>query len=122
MSGSLKEVTLFGTLAAGLFHSAVTVFIIRYFDYDFDTESLTRGSQVWIALGSFFLGSVPMYLYLTYGTISPILVVTSCWFLVVRTEIRRGPGEPFGTLYLGLWPIVVALSIGAFWLEYILIS
>lgn len=107
VNDALDGETGVGSLAAGVLHAAVVVGFSGLQFRTFDLE--TVGLAVWVTVGLVLVGSVPVYVAVKTGRLSPAAVVgAGLGFVLV---VPSDGGLSFGALYAVGWllPLVLAL-------------
>ncbi|ELZ30076.1 hypothetical protein C474_11960 [Halogeometricum pallidum JCM 14848] len=107
VNDALDGETGVGSLAAGVLYAAVIVGFSGLQFRTFDLE--TVGLAVWVTVGLVLVGSVPVYVAVKTGRLSPAAVVgAGLGFVLV---VPSGDGLSFGALYAIGWllPLVLAL-------------
>lgn len=104
-------------LVAGLVHVTVSVVLWNsWFDNLWRMFSVKPQNAVYLLLGMFLLGFVPVLFYVGNKVRSPAVIVGTLLFLSGFASVLAGPvtapsasPTPFA-LYILLWPGIVALS------------
>lgn len=114
----VTRASLMGGVVGGFVHTGVAVFLWNYFGFDSLVELLTIKplNAVYLMLGMFLLGFVPVMFYVGQRFISPAVVVGGFLLLSgigsgIMGPVRAPMGgpTPFG-LYILLWVGIVALA------------
>ena len=113
----VTKASIIGGLVGGLIHASVTIFLWNYwFDSIWRMLTIKPLNGVYLILGMFFIGFVPILFYVGERIVSPIIVIAG--FLILSgfgswlaAPVRAPSAAPTPfALYILFWVGIVALA------------